>query len=132
MAMPFQIGSTYTFNTNAPGILGAIYKNAKVLGVVDYTIALTFSNVNVTAAAVLPVLPAGTPTDPKSYQYVAFQLENGSKVVLAMPWIDEASIVSITAVVITAVINGVDTTDVTRIRDVLLAMGYTNFKITSA
>ena len=131
MIVPFQIGFNYTFNTRAPAILGVLLKNVKVLGIVDYDIANTFINVEAMAVAVQPLLPAGTPSNPKTYQFIIFQSENGSKTVLAMQWVDTATIVTVSGITITAIINNADSADLVKIRDVLVAMGYTNLNLTS-
>jgi hypothetical protein len=131
MSSNFQVGSNYSFTTLAPGVLGAGYQNAEVLGIVGYEIALTITDVVNLQRMVAPLLPAGSPLSYQDYQYVIFSVNNNaSKLVLAEPWINTSSITINGGQVITAVVQNVTLSDVQIIQKELTALGYTNFSLT--
>lgn len=128
----FVIGNVYNFSTKAPAILGATFTGVKVIGLVSYDIAITMANIDYKQRVVLPLLPQGTPTDPKSYQYVLFITQSGDKQVLALPWIEISTIELQTGTTVTSVVSNVSLSDVDKIRKLLIAAGYTNLSITTS
>jgi hypothetical protein len=130
MAVPFELNSTYNFNTLAPAILGSGFKNVTVLGIIDYTTALKYTSPETNSVNVLPYLPIGTPSDPKKYTYILFKTEAGAKIVLALPWIDQTSVIVVQHQTISVVLNQVIASDVTKIREALVLLGFTSFTIT--
>lgn len=130
MSIPFQINSTYNFNTRAPAILGTDFKNAKVLGVFDYDSASAFINPQTSHVNVYPYLPPGTVDDPKTYTYVLIKTQSGQKTILALPWIDESTIELVTAQKLTVVIQNIASGDAERIRDSLTILGFSTFVLT--
>lgn len=127
--MNFQLNKIYTFNTKAPGILGTSIKNAKMIGMVDYHTAMGFENIDLKFRQIYPVLPNGTPDTPESCVYYRFISESGEKIIMADQWIDENSIEVIEHVSFQVKFVNVDLEDISRVRDTLNAMGYTNFEI---
>lgn len=126
----FENGTTYTFSTLAPTVLGAQFKNATVSGIVGYEVAKTFNNIDVIHRAVYPLLPSGTVDDATKFTYLILKTESGGITAIAVEWIDESTIVSTKAVTITAVIKNASLSDVTAIRDSLKLMGFSNLTIT--
>lgn len=127
--MPFEINKVYTFNTKAAAILGAMFKNAKLLGIMDYTTALSYDTIDLKYRSIYPLLPIGTPDQPKSCIYYRFQSESGERIILADQWIDMASIDVIDHINFKVTVNQASTQDMTRVRDALLALGFTTFAI---
>lgn len=133
MAYDYKIGATYSFNTYAPGVLGNAYQNVKMLGVLSADLASRLGlDIQSYQQKVYPQVPPqnNMPTDPTQYNYIQIQLQNGSRTILGMPWIDESSIVAVTGQTITAVIGGVTADDLSVIRDALAMNGYTQVSIT--
>lgn len=127
----FQNGTTYTFSTLAPTVLGAQFKNATVVGAnVGYDVAKNFNNIDLIHRAVYPLLPAGTVDDATKFTYVILKTENGSMTAIATEWIDESTIVSTQSVTITVVVRNASVSDATTIRDSLKLMGFTNVTTT--
>lgn len=124
-----SLGKTYTFNTKAPGLLGATIRNAKLIGVVDYNTALTYDNIDLKFRTIYPVLPAGTPDDPRSCAYYHFQSESGEKIVLAEVWIEELTLEVVEHINFAVTVTDASLQDMTRVRDALLALGFTRFNI---
>lgn len=120
-----QIGKTYTFNTVAPAILGAIVKNAKLISILDYTTALALDNIDIKYKSIFPLLPSGTPPDPASSIFYRFISESGEKIILADVWISESTIVVVDFINIQVNIMNAALTDITVIKDALNALGYT-------
>lgn len=129
MPYNFELNRVYSFDTNAPAILGARIENAKLTGILDFDSARRYDEVHLKYRNIYPLLPAGTPDQPEECIYYKFKAENGSVLVLADQWINESSIEMISS--ITAVITITDTSvqDANRIRDALHSLGYFNFSI---
>jgi hypothetical protein len=127
----FVLGSTYTFNTLAPAILGSNFENVILKAIMDYDTAMNFSNVALTNKTIYPLLPTGTPSDPTQYQYYKFLTSIGTSIILASPWIDNTSVTLSSGIIIHVAVNNVGIPDIARIQNALSFMGYTNFQITS-
>ena len=127
--MDLTLSKTYTFNTKAPAILGASIINAKLIGILDYESALAYDNIDLKYRTIYPLLPLGTPDQPKSSIYYRFQTQSGEKIVLADQWIDQPTIELIDHINFQVTINQASIQDMSRVRDALLALGYVNFKI---
>lgn len=127
MSYDYKIGATYSFNTYAPGVLGNQYQNVKMLGVLSADLASRLGcDIQSLQQKVYPQVPAqnNMPTDPTQYNYIQIQLQNGSRTILGMPWIDESSIVAVTGQTITAIVGGVTADDMPIIRNLLAMNGY--------
>lgn len=124
-----SVGTSYSFNTKAPSILGASVKNAKLSAIFDYVSARAFEDIDLKYRRVLPLLPAGTPDSVKSAIYYKFTSENGENFIMCNQWIDETSLVEVQYVNITVRFTMAQTTDVTAIRDALNSKGLTGYLI---
>ncbi len=125
----FQLNKVYTFNTRAPGVLGASIKNAKLIGIMDYTTAISYDNIDLKFRTVYPVLPSGTPDTPESCVYYRFKSESGENIIFADQWIDEQSIEIIEHIRFQVLFEEASIQDISRVRDSLNALGYSNFTI---
>ena len=130
MSLNMQIGKVYTFNTLAPGILGISIKNARLLSICDYSTALAYDNVLLKFRSVYPLLPPGTPNLPEACIYYQFLSESGEKVVFADQWIDESTVEVIEHINFNVTFAQASIQDISRVRDLLNAAGYTNYNIT--
>ena len=126
----FNVGSSYTFNTVAPGILGVIVINAKLIGVIDYDTAITYSPVNVMFRQIYPLLPAGTPNNPTTTSYYRFLTTSGAYLVLAGVWIDQNTVVLVDNININVTVPNASIGDMVTLRNLLNSSGYTGFTIT--
>lgn len=123
--MPIMlINRHYSFNTYAPSILGASYRNAKLIGILDYTSAIKIKNIEQLHRQVYPYLIPGTPNDLTSYTYYHFVVGQ-TEVVLSSYWIVESSIEEVTSVNINIRVFNTQPSDVQIIRDQLSLLGYT-------
>ncbi len=129
MALNLQLGKVYTFNTLAPGILGIIVKNAKLLGIIDYDAAIAYDTIDLKFRTIYPLLPAGTPNQPRACAYYRFLSESGEKIVLADQWIDESTVEIIDHITFMVTFSGASIEDMSRVRDLLNAAGYTNYNM---
>ena len=127
--LPFELNSVYSFNTVAPAILGLEFKRVTVLGVLSYSVANTFINIETNHINIFPYLPTGTVNDPKTYQYLLIKTETGENTVLALPWIDLDSVTQVTSQSLVLTVNNINNTDTTKIRDAMIMLGYNNFTI---
>ena len=125
----FSLNKVYTFNTRAPGILGASIKNAKLISIMDYSTALTYDNIDLRFRTVYPALPNGTPDTPEACVYYRFKTESGENIIIADQWIDELSIEVIEHIRFQVTFEDSSIQDISRVRDSLNALGYSNYTI---
>ncbi len=128
----FTVGNTYSFTTLAPGVLGASYTNAKVIGIVNYSVAVSITNVDYLQKVVYPLLPAGSPSNYEDYNYIIFSTSNNSKLVLAEAWINQNSINLVTGTQIDISIFNTSLSQVSALQKQLSAMGFNDFTITTS
>jgi hypothetical protein len=127
--MNLTIGTTYTFNTLAPSILGAVIQQAKLVSILDYGTAKQYDTIDLKYRSVYPLLPVGTPNQPDSTIYYRFVSQSGEYIIVAEQWIDESSIETIEFVNIQVLFQQASLSDVQRIRNALNALGYSNYTI---
>jgi len=125
----FNIGNIYDFNTLAPSILGASVKRAKLIGILDYSSALKYSNVDLMYRTIYPLLPANTLNDAKNSIYYLFETNNSGNVVYCEQWIDLSSVVLVTTTTYRVTISNSSPQDITTLRDVLNSLGFTDYYI---
>lgn len=130
MQYNFKIGTSYSFNTLAPALLGARIINARLVGIIDYATALTYINVDVMFRQIYPVLPPNTPDSPQTTTYYRFLTESGEYIVLAAVWINENTIEVINSIAIQIVLTNANLTDLNVIKTLLNANGFTSFNMT--
>lgn len=120
----FELKKLYNFTTYAPAILGGDFTQARVVALLDYDSALKYANVDLLQRQVYSKLPVGTVDEVSSYTFVLVERSDGTRVVLAYPWIIPESVVEVKTVSLSVTIYNADDTDMARIRDVLNTMGY--------
>jgi hypothetical protein len=118
-----NIKSFYSFNTRAPSILGASYKNLKLVSIMDFNTVSAFSNVINQHANIYPHLPNGTPDNPEVYTYYLFKNESNQSVVMADVWIDSATIEEQGSQKLVIEIQNINNSDINRVRTILTTMG---------
>lgn len=124
-----NISEVYTFNTNAPALLGVEIKNAKLISILDYDTATIFEDVTTKYRQIYPLLPNGTPDDPRSCLYYRFKSESGEFIILADQWINSDSVEAIESVILQVTITDTVVEDIKRIRDALNILGLKSFEI---
>ena len=117
------VGSHYDFSVYANSTLGASYKNARLVSILDYQTALRFSNIVLQHRHIYPYLPSGTPSDATRYTYYLFRTTSGQEVVLADVWIIDATIVQTTAMDQTLVLRNISSAQSAIVRDQLRLLG---------
>lgn len=123
--MNLNVKSHYSFTTRAPGILGASFKNLRLVSAMSYELAKTFTNVNSAHANIYPYLPQGTQNNPESYTYFLFKNEDNTTIILADVWIDEQTIEELGSQTLVVELPRISNTDVDRIKSILTTMGVT-------
>lgn len=127
--MNFRIGNVYNFHTKAASVLGLIVTNVTLKSIVDYETALAIDNITSKYRVIYPLLPNGTPDNPKDCVYYVFKSFDGQTLVYADQWIDENSIEQVDSIDLEIIINNITHNDITRVRDVLNALGFTDYGI---
>lgn len=117
--------ANYNFTTLAPSVLNGSYQNIKLIATSNYEVANKYVDLLSLFRAVYPYLPAGTPSDYTQHSYLIFE----NNVVMSTLWIDPASLSLASSYSATIVIPNLQVSDTAKIRDALLALGYSNFTI---
>lgn len=132
MTTQYAIGSTYSFNTFAPDLLGTNFQNCVVAGIMDSgSVQQLGFDVIGNNKQVYPSLPAGTPSDPTKYTYLRLKMQSGVYNAIAVPWIDDSSVQLITAQNLNVLIANVDPAVwQDRVRLALVQMGLNDLEFT--
>jgi hypothetical protein len=125
-----QIGSTYNFFLRAPAILGAEYKNAVVMGILDFDSANVIQDVAPLHASVYSSLPVGTPKDAKDLLFVKIRTSTGEVRVIAKDWLSMEPVLVVNKNVRIDIIN-VDLSRLPILRAALEQNGFTSFTIST-
>lgn len=128
MLYNLEIGSAYDIQLHAPAILGTGYKAATVLGLLDYSSAISLEDVSAIHANIYPLLPNGTAINPARLIYAKIRATSGETRVIALEWMS-AQPVSVSATVINVSITNVSQSKIPAIAAMLKANGYTSFSI---
>lgn len=123
-----EIGKSYDFTLYAAGVLGAGYKNSKVLGVMDYDSAKNVQDITPLHIQAYPSLPPGTPRNAKDLIYVKIRTTMNELRVIAMDWISSTPVL-VTTQTARVTISQISSSDVSLIRDLLTINGYPNIDI---
>lgn len=127
---PFELKKAYSFSVYPAAILGNNFSNCTVLAIMDYESALqALPDLAATQANVYPYLPQGTPREPSSYDFVKIRMASGAITIVAVPWINLATVAVVESRKMTIVIDGVGSVDVERVRGALVQNGYNNLTI---
>lgn len=121
--MNLNVKNQYSFSTRAPGILGASYKNLKLVSIMTYDLANSLINVQAYHANVYPALPQGTQDNPESYTYFLFKTEQNTNVVMADVWIDEQTLSEQGSQTLIIEIPNITNTEIFRVSNILNTMG---------
>lgn len=125
----FELNKTYSFNTQAPSILGASIDNAMLLATFGYETAKSYENIDLKYRNIYPLLPIGTPDSPESAIYYLFKSQSGEHIVIANLWIQESTITVVDNITFQVTFNNVGLNDITIVRDALNSLGYTQYTI---
>lgn len=126
--MPFELRKRYNFTTLAPAILGASYKNMKVVSLISQSEAVKYSDV-VTKHETLKQTIAGLPASTVNMTFILFEDSNGDKVVFADEYIDQLTITEITTITLQINVYDADPTMTAIIQARLRELGVVNFTV---
>lgn len=116
------INKHFNFSVYANSILGTSYRNAKLVSILDYNIALGFANIELLHRQIYPYLPPNTLSDLTKYTYYLFNY-NGKNVVLADVWIIVSSVEETEGLNYTLQLNNITSVQLSTIRDQLRLLG---------
>lgn len=125
------VGDTYDFSTTAPGILQSTYKRVVLIAEAVFDVARMINAEDVYAKwrVIYPSLPVGTPNTPELAKWYIFRNSDGENFALAEPWIDGSTVVGVSFTSYNIAVSGSSLAEMTRVRNVLAAMGLV-FEIT--
>lgn len=117
-----NLNKHYNFSLYPNSVLGTVYQNAKLVSILDYNVALKFSNIELLQKQVYPYLPPGTNPDHLNYTYYLFRYKD-KDIVIADAWIIDASIEESDGLNYTIKLNNISTAQFNAIRDQLRLLG---------
>lgn len=131
----FGLKKTYNFRTLSPVILGAEYKNMKVISILANTEAVKYSDISTLHTTIkndtaYPI--SGLPSNVTDLTYILFQNASGDKVVMASEYIDPYSITEVVALNAVVTVNNITSADMSVIRTILAEAGYSNISMTTS
>lgn len=112
----------YNFSLYPNSVLGTVYQNAKLVSILDYNIALKFSNIELLHKQIFPYLPPGSNPNHLEYTYYLFKY-NDKDIVIADAWIIESSIIEKDGLNYTIRLNNISSAQYNAIRDQLRLLG---------
>lgn len=129
MAYPFATRKVYSFDVYPTAVLGTSYKKVTVASILDYQTALGYADIEALHVNVYSYLPQGTPNRPQDFDYLLLRTESGDMTVVGVPWIIDETVELVESLKIQAIIDGVGTADLERIRACLTQNGYNNIDL---
>lgn len=126
----FELRKTYNFNTAAPTILGEKYSLMKVKSIMDYSEAVSYHDIVTEFETLKPIIPT-LPDSVIDLTFILFEDINKETKLLALEYINDATIQEVKAIDIRVEILGVSTQDINIIKNRLVELGYNNIKIGS-
>jgi len=124
-----QINNYYNFSLYPNSVIGTLFRNAKLISILDYNIALKFANIELYQKQIFPYLPEGTSSNYTNYTYYLFLYKN-KKIIIANTWIIPTSIEVSSANTYTITLENISTSQLNIIRDQLRVLGI-SFTISS-
>ena len=125
MSTQLRPGSTYSFTTINPAILGSAFSKVRVTGNLEYTTAKIIEpNIDSLQAALVPYLPENASTKHTAYQYFVIETQTKAVKVFAAEWINSDSVVEDTVKQIDIRITGADSSNLPEIKSVLGLAGF--------
>lgn len=85
-------GQRFSFDVYPSMMLGNNFKNVKMIGIFDATMARSFADIDSLHANVYPTLPPGSPDNPNDYSYMRVQHIGGEYTLLGIPYIKPDSV----------------------------------------
>ena len=126
----FKQGGSYTFETYAGPILGAVHERVIYEGFVSYKIALSMGyQVGTLYRNVYPSLPAGTPDIPELEKYHIFMSPTGSRFPLCDQWIKKDTVKEVALVNFSVVFERADVSLIDTVSKLLSGAGITDFQV---
>lgn len=125
----FESQKTYSFDTLAPAILSASFKNVTKVGELSYELAMQKENIALQYRQIFPSLPVGTLDSPEKAIYHVFKTEAKEYVVICEQWINLNTIVLVEGVSFSIHFEKGSAQQIQEIRELLIAAEHNNFVI---
>jgi len=123
MADTLTINGTFSFSTQAPGILGSTVTNAVLKSICDYSTAMKVENIKAKYRNIYPSLPSGYPSSPENVTFYIFTTSAGETSVMAEPWIDLTTVTAVTTISAQYTVVNSSSTEMANIAAALNALG---------
>ena len=121
--MNFEIGNKYNFTTISTTVLSQFYKNMEVVAIVQFEVAIMFSDV-ITVYDNINAELNKIAGDPKTATYILFKNSDGEKIVLSLDWVDPDSLELVEEIKLSLTISGISNLDIPVIKNVITSLGY--------
>lgn len=117
-----NLNKHFNFSLYPNSVLGTVYQNAKLVSILDYNIALKFSNIELLQKQIYPYLPPGSNPNHTEYSYYLFK-HNDKEIVIADAWIIQSSIEESNGLNYTLRLNNISSAQYNAVRDQLRLLG---------
>jgi hypothetical protein len=123
--MDIEVGGIYSFSVYPVAVLGTNFKNALVMSIFDAETAQMMGfDILAQHALVYPSLPGSTVNNPSKYKYLRIRLPSGATQIIAMEWINPATLESVNLGRHTVVIDNSSSSRQQKLLDCLAANGF--------
>ncbi len=129
MADTLQINRIFSFNTASPVFLSSRIEAAKLIAIMSADQARKEFELDTQYKNILPTLPDGTPASADNCVVYKFTSMAGTPIYMADAWIVMDSVEIVQYVPVTVKLTKTSSGDVSKIRDILNAAGYTDFSV---
>lgn len=124
MSNVFEVGKAYSFQVYPSNIIENVFDHVVCVANLSGHLASRFMDIEAMHAQVYPYLPKGTIDSASEYNYVQFQLRDGSLITLGLPWINLDKVEVSNNQMIVAKIRNIS---VNRVNDILNALHANGF-----
>lgn len=128
--MPFALKKYYNFNTLAGVMLGQSYSSVKVISIMDSKRAVEYRDI-MTMHANVRTLITNLPSSVEDLTYVLFENTDGEKLLLALEYIDLASVVEVANINAVIKVYDINTEDLSILRKAISELGFANVQIST-
>jgi len=120
-----DINQRFSFEVYPTSVIGHNFRDVRLEGRISAQMALNFGlDIEAMHQAVYPSLPAGTPNDPFTFDYIRIQHPNGAYDILAVQWIRQETIQISQGGQVTMVFENRTQLEVDRMLNALSANGF--------
>lgn len=129
MSTLFEVGKAYSFSVHPSNIIENVFDHVVCTATFDSKVASLFIDIDAMHAQVYSYIPSGIVDNASLYPYAQFRLQDGSSVVLGIPWINTDTIEVSEAQMFVVYVRGESLSRLDDLRASLTENGFTDIEI---